>query len=68
MYKFRIENFNCMSCFRNIDTALKEFDSSIKAKADIGHQIISVESTQPVETIRKLIESAGYPIAEVVNE
>lgn len=62
MYKFKIESLNCMSCFHNIEDALKEFDSSIEAKADVKNQILTVQSTQSVEQISKLIEEAGYPV------
>lgn len=67
MYKFKIESLNCMSCFHNIEDALKEFDSSIEAKADVKSQTLTVQSTQSVEQISKLIEAAGYPVSGVTK-
>ena len=62
MYIFKIESLNCMSCFHNIEDALKEFDVSIEAKADVRNQTLSVQSTQSAEQLTKLIEAAGYPV------
>lgn len=67
MYKFKIESLNCMSCFHNIEDALKEFDKSIDAKADVRGQTLTVETAQPVEKIKKLIEEAGYPVNAVIQ-
>jgi len=66
MYKFKIESLNCMSCFHNIEDALKEFDSTIEAKADVRNQVLTVDSSQPVDQLTKLIESAGYPVSGVI--
>lgn len=68
MYKFKVGNMTCMSCFHNIEDALKEFDPSIHAKADVKNQLVSVESEQSVEQLKKLIEEAGYPVKEVTQE
>lgn len=62
MYKFKIESLNCMSCFHNIEDALKEFDPAITAKADISSQTLMIESSESSEQIIKLIEAAGYPV------
>lgn len=51
-----------MSCFHNIEDTLKDFDKTIEAKADVKNQLLTVETTHPVEQIKKLIEDAGYPV------
>ena len=61
MYKIKIENMNCMSCFHNIQDALKDFDPNISAKADIKNQLLSIETDHPLEEIKDLIRKAGYP-------
>ena len=68
MYKFKIESLNCMSCFHNIEEALKGADSSINAKADIKNQLLTIESDLPVSEISKLIEGAGYEVNGVTVE
>jgi copper chaperone CopZ len=65
MYKFKIESLNCMSCFHNIEDTLKDFDKTIEAKADVKNQLLTVETSQPVEQIKKLIEDAGYPVTDL---
>lgn len=68
MYKFKIESLNCMSCFHNIEDALKEFDSTINAKSDVRNRMVIVDSKQPVDRLKKLIEDAGYPVDRVTQE
>lgn len=68
MYKLKVGNMNCMSCFHNIEDALKEFDSSINAKADVKNKLVTVESKQPIEVIKKIIEEAGYPVVSQVED
>lgn len=67
MYKFKIESLNCMSCFHNIEDALKEADPKINAKADVKKQLLTVESTRSAEELVKLIEAAGYPVNGVTQ-
>jgi copper chaperone CopZ len=64
MYKIKVENMNCMSCFHNIEDALKDLDPNISAQADIKNQLLSVETDRPLEEIKELIKSAGYPAQE----
>jgi len=62
MFKFKINSLNCMSCFHNIEDTLKEFDTAITATADVRGRLLTVETTQSVEVVKKLIEDAGYPV------
>lgn len=65
MYKFKIETLSCMSCFHNIEEALKEFDPRIIAKADVRNQILTVENGEAPDKLAKIIEAAGYPVSGV---
>lgn len=62
MHKFKIDSLHCMSCYRNIDDALKEFDPSIKTVVSVKEKTVSVETTREREEIRRVIEGAGYPV------
>ncbi len=68
MYKFKINSLNCMSCFHNIEDALKELDPTINVRPDVKKQLVMVDSQQSVEQLKKLIEDAGYPVDEVTQE
>jgi copper chaperone CopZ len=57
-----------MSCFRNIEDAVKEIDPIAKVTADIPKRLLSVETGQGLDNIRKKIEEAGYPINAVIKE
>lgn len=65
MYKFKIENLHCMSCVRNIEEFLKDFDSSLVIHSDVGNRTLTVQTDVSIEIIKKLIEEAGYPVKEV---
>lgn len=67
MYKFKVESLSCMSCFHNIEDALKEYDEGISAKADVRSRVLTVEASVPKEKIKELIENAGYPVTDVTN-
>ena len=66
MYKFKVEKMNCMSCFHNINDALKEFNPSIRATVEVKNKLVIVETSETSEQIAKLIEKAGYPVEEVL--
>lgn len=62
MYKFKIETLSCMSCFHNIEDALKDFDPEINARVDVKNQILTIESNENREKLVAIIEAAGYPV------
>ncbi|MBA2405359.1 MAG: heavy-metal-associated domain-containing protein [Bdellovibrionales bacterium] len=64
MYRIKIENMNCMSCFHNIEDVLKDLDPNITAQPDIKNKLLSVETERPLDEIKELIKSAGYPVQE----
>lgn len=68
MYKFKMAKLNCMGCFRGILAALNEFDSSIKAEADVENKVVSVWSTESAEKLTSLMEIAGYPVVSVSKD
>lgn len=63
MYEFKVDKMHCMSCFRNIEDSMKDFDENIKVTADVANQVVIVETSHPIEKIQKLIEDAGYPVS-----
>lgn len=62
MYKFKIQELNCMSCVHNITEDLKELDGSIVVTGDVKNKILQVESTQSKEQVVKVITAAGYTV------
>ena len=61
MFKYKVEKMHCMSCFRNIDDAIKEADEAARLNVDIGQKTVSVETTLTSDQVKKLIDEAGYP-------
>lgn len=68
MYKFKIDSLNCMSCFHNIEDALKEADPKARAQADVKNKLVMVESSEPAEKLSKVIEESGYRVSGVTAE
>lgn len=65
MHKFKVESMSCMSCVHNIEDALKEKDISAVAIADLKSKILTVESKLTTESVKNIIEEAGYPAVNV---
>ncbi len=62
MFKLKIDKMHCMSCFRNIDDAIKEIDGDAKLAAKIEERILEVDSSKlSLEQVMSAIEEAGYP-------
>lgn len=67
MIKLKIDKMHCMSCFRNIDDAIKEIDGEAKLSVKIDTKEVEIQSdkiTQDQAT--KALLEAGYP-AEVLK-
>lgn len=62
MYKVKVENLHCMSCVRNIEDALKEFDHNLAVKADVKEKILNIDTKISFEEMKKLIEENGYRV------
>jgi copper chaperone CopZ len=65
MYKLKVENLHCMSCVRNIEETLKNFDASLALQSDVKKQTLTVQTNASIEEVRKLIEEAGYQVKQV---
>ena len=68
MYHFEIKAMHCMSCYRNFEDALQEFDASVKIEVDIKNHRLNVDSSQSIEKIKNIIEEAGYPIDQIISD
>lgn len=67
MIKLKIEKMHCMSCFRNIDDAIKEIDGEAKLSVKIDTKEVEIQSDKlsQDQAIKALFE-AGYP-AEILK-
>ncbi len=62
MYVFTVDGMNCMSCVRNIDEALKDYDAALSVNVDLKAKTVSVETKISSEKISELIKDAGYEV------
>lgn len=67
MKKITIEGMKCMSCFRNIEDALTEFDPEVMVEPRMEEKSILVSSTKLVDDLTDIIENAGYKVKAVTN-
>ncbi len=62
MIKLKIEKMHCMSCFRNIDDAIKEIDGEAKLSVKIDTKEVEIQSDKlSQDQAIKAIFEAGYP-------
>jgi len=66
MIKLKIDKMHCMSCFRNIDDAIKAIDSKAKTSVQMESKLVEIHSdTLTQDQAAKALLDAGYP-AEVL--
>lgn len=65
MYKLKVEKLHCMSCVRNIEDTLQEFDSTLDLEANVKEQTLTVKTNASIDQVKALIEEAGYPVKNV---
>lgn len=68
MFKLKVNAMNCMSCVHNIKDALEEHDPKVKITPHLAQKQISIETNLEDKEVRKIVEAAGYPVDELVED
>lgn len=61
MLTLKVPNMSCGHCAATIEKAVKSVDPSAKIRADIAQKTVSIDTTARAETIKAVVETAGYP-------
>lgn len=61
MYQYKVEKMSCMSCFRNIDEAVKEVDAKATLSVNMEQKLVSIQTELSAEKVQDVITEAGYP-------
>ena len=62
MVRFSVDKMSCGHCVRAITRAVQAVDPQAKVDVDLPSGTVSVESSAPVDRVRRAIEDAGYPV------
>lgn len=65
---FTVDNMNCGSCVKKINTTLEPFQSETKSQVTLENKTIEVEFSPEkfkAMSFKKLIEEAGFKISKM---
>jgi copper chaperone len=68
MVRFSVEKMSCGHCVQAITRAVQAVDPEARVNVDLPSHAVSVDSSAPVERIRRAINDAGYPVREKKDE
>ncbi len=63
MLKIKVEGMSCQHCVKRVDNALKDVEGVVSAKVSLGEVIVEGNVSQ--ETLKEIIEDAGYDVEEI---
>ncbi|WP_134496636.1 heavy-metal-associated domain-containing protein [Microvirga pakistanensis] len=61
MHDFHILGMTCGGCFGAVTRAIQQLDPQAKVEGDLENRRIAVASDTSEETLRAVLERAGYP-------
>jgi len=56
-----IEKMVCNGCIRSVTATVKELDANAVINIDLPQKMVTIQSTQPVDSITLALEEAGFP-------
>lgn len=68
MLNLRIPNMSCGHCAATIEKAVKTVDPCAKIRVDVAEKTVSIDTTARAETIKAVVETAGYPSTNAVAQ
>jgi len=63
MIELKIDNMTCGHCVSTVTKTLKALDPQASVDVDLEAKRVRVETGQPLEALRKALDTAGYPAA-----
>lgn len=61
MFVLQVKGMGCGSCVSKITKAIQALDQAAKVEIDRATGKVSVDSQEPAESIREVIQELGYP-------
>ena len=63
MLSLKVSGMTCGGCIKAVTKAIQAQDASATVQADLGTQIVSLETTLSQAQASKLITDAGFPVS-----
>ena len=63
MLSLKVSGMTCGGCIKAVTKAIQAQDLNATVQADLGTQIVSLETTLSQAQASKLITDAGFPVA-----
>ena len=63
MLSLKVSGMTCGGCIKAVTKAIQSQDLNAAVQADLGTQIVSLETTLSQAQASKLITDAGFPVA-----
>ncbi|WMT86528.1 heavy-metal-associated domain-containing protein [Pelagibacterium sp. 26DY04] len=60
MHEYKVEDMTCGHCAGTVEKAIKATDPAAKVEVDLSNHTVRIESAQPSEAFKRVIENAGY--------
>ncbi len=61
MIKLNVPDMSCGHCVGTITEAIHKVDPAATVKTDLAAKTVTVETSQPVSAIARVVDDAGYP-------
>ncbi|USR90659.1 heavy-metal-associated domain-containing protein [Phormidium yuhuli AB48] len=58
----KIPDMACGACASTITEAIQKLDATAEVRANLETKLVSIETTQPDETVKSVITEAGYTV------
>lgn len=67
MYQVKVDGMNCGHCVMKVTKSLQGLDSAATVDVDLSNQLIRVETSAQLDTVKEALSESGYPVI-VVNK
>lgn len=62
MQTLKVSGMTCGGCIKAITRAIQDQDPQAQVQADLGTQVVKLETSLSPELVAQLIEDAGFPV------
>jgi len=64
MFTLKVSGMTCGGCINAVTRAIQAQDPQAKVQADLGTQVVSLETSLSLELAAELITDAGFPVSQ----
>lgn len=64
MYTLVVEGMSCGHCVAAVTKAVQTLDANAKVDVELATQTVKVETSAPLEDVKREVAEAGYPVRQ----